>query len=171
MPGDLHPNLALKQAYTNWIALHFKPGDYFVTLTFHPSAKPIPDLRSKDISHFIRKVETDLRKRGAIKKQQRLRTFSVFELNAVGECHAHLLLENPLTTRAEATKYQSELVEHWTTMRCSGLRAGQDVQLIENAEGYTVEDRVSYLTKDKSARKALYDDVANIWLGEGQRND
>lgn len=171
MPEHLHPNLELKRAYTDWITPHFKPGDFFVTLTFHPDIKPIPELRSKDVSHFINKVETDLRKRRAIKKGQRLRTFSVFELNAAGEYHAHLLLENPYTTRIEATKYQSELVEHWITMRYSGLRAGQNVQLIENADGYTVEDRVSYLTKDRSARKPLHADVPNIWLGEGQRND
>ena len=161
MSKFLHPNLTVKQTYSNWAALCFKNTDYSITLTFHPKIKQDQCLRSKDISHLIKLVHCKLFKQGVIDNKYQLQCFPVFEKNAVGDYHAHIMLENPFADSKLATEFIGQLIEFWISMKCSGLRAGIKIKQV-----YDVRNGTSYLTKERLANVELEVDINNLYLNE-----
>jgi hypothetical protein len=163
MTEPMHPKLREKLAYADWAAKSFYPGDFFITLTFHPNVSQNLSLRSKDVRTYYRKIRSDLVKLGVIEKTRELYRFAVFEKNAAGDYHVHMMLENPFATLEATTKYIAALDDLWQSMKCAGLRAGMKIKTIDDSR-----DGTGYLTKDHFIRKELEVDVANLYLKAGQ---
>lgn len=161
MSESLHPNLIVKRAYSDWASLSLKNTDYSITFTFHPKMKQDLNLRSKDVSHFLKLVHKSLVKEKVIDEDCQLHCFPVFEKNAIGDYHVHMMLENPFVDSILANEFKIQLADLWMMMKCSGLRAGICIEQV-----YDVRNGTGYLCKDRFAHVGLEVDINNLHLNE-----
>lgn len=140
-----------------WVAGSFTANDYFVTLTYREYIDYDEVKCSQDVRMYMRKLNKFTFGRAFSNNKIGLRCFSVFEFTKAGTPHIHMLLGNPYSTRNRA--FEVEAINSWQTMQRSGLKAGQNIQYIENEENV-----LNYVTKYTSGNNHQYVDFNNVQL-------
>lgn len=145
------------KGFVEMVVPKFKLNDFAVTLTFSEDHIPDPQHRSTDIRNYLRRVNGGLLGGNRFKKGERLKCASVFEMNACGTAiHLHMILENPTVGRIAEQDRLPYLLDEWMAMRCSGSRAANDVQLVDDVGGWA-----SYMFKCIKPHNAYMADVEN----------
>ena len=88
------------------IKWNFKPGDYWVTLTYRKGERPSYEALKKDVAKFIRKTRQEYRKAG-----QEMKYIYRMEIGKKGAPHMHILLNRFAN---ETTATDEILRKTWT---------------------------------------------------------
>lgn len=154
-----------------WIKQHFNDQDIAVTLTFRPTEYQYKAGYSPNIIWFSSSIRSYLNRLNykilgrRYKNGHRLKSVNTFELNGSEGIHCHMIIQrpNPVMSRIPSDNTVQEIENCWTSMKCSGYRRANRVDLIWDSDGW-----VDYLFKDTDIRTSEYLDVLN-WNLTGYR--
>ena len=135
---------------------------YAVTLTFKPSVSYRLVERSKDVTHFLRRLNTKVYGKAYKNGRHQLPCFPVFENNSSGGVHIHMVLGRPLTGERLSRPFEEVVMAEWLTLDYSGVAIAQDVQ-----DCYDLEGWLGYITKRITNAGAVDQlDIKNVCFGK-----
>lgn len=131
-----------------------------VTLTFKPTIKFHEASRSKDIAHFLRRLNFRVFGQSFKKGRARLKCVPVFETNRSGGLHVHMFLERPAETARLDKSFEEVVLSEWLELEYAGKRVAQDVRACHNVSGWA-----NYITEDiRSGDMLMKIDFANMHI-------
>lgn len=131
-----------------------------VTLTFKPSIKYNDILRSKDISHFLKCLNTKVYGKRFVNGKARLKCIPVFENNSSEGVHVHMFLGRPSNTDRLDSSFEDIVMSEWSRLKNAGVSKAQDIR-----DCFSVEGWAGYITKKIISGNMLSKlDVANMHI-------
>lgn len=153
----------LHSQVVQWIADSFAGKEdnlCAVTLTFKPSIQYHETLRSKDIGHFLRRLNSRVYGKRFVNGKARLKCISVFENNSSDGVHVHMFLGRPNDTDRLDRPFEDIVLSEWSKLENAGINKAQKIRDCFNVEGWA-----GYITKEiKSGDKLSKLDVANMHI-------
>lgn len=132
-----------------------------VTLTFRPSIKYDQILRSKDVRHFLNRLNSRVYGK-SFSKGARLKCIPVFESNLSDGVHVHMFLERPMDTNRLGCTFEEAIFSEWSKLDYAGVRKAQDVRDCICVSGWA-----GYITKEIRDGDMLSKlDIANMHIGK-----
>lgn len=155
----------IKDELVKWASVSFagQSSDFFaVTLTFKPSVSYRLVERSKDVAHFLRRLNSRVYGKAYKNGRRQLPCFPVFEQNSSGGVHIHMVLGRPHMGEKPGRPFEDLVIAEWLTLDYAGVAIAQDVQNCYDLQGW-----LGYITKEITHAGAVDQlDINNVCLGK-----
>lgn len=132
-----------------------------VTLTFKPTIKYDQIHRSKDVRHFLNRLNRRVYGK-SFTNGARLKCIPVFESNLSDGVHVHMFLERPTCSDRLGCSFEEAIHSEWSKLDYAGVRKAQDVR-----DCFCVGGWADYITKEiRDADMLSKLDIANMHIGK-----